>query len=370
MDPRSTMKTVVCSRALAVDEGAVSGCMQRVKGSVRKIPRLPSVIRTRRSYEAFRVLTSIDCDVLILVEDGFSDNGYVLVDVDLELGYEYFTYNEVLGRVLPREVQAPSSFEIVGSIVHLNLDESQLKHKDTIGGVIHDKTGKTVITKIGSISNEYRSFDLEVLGGPPVLETVHKEGDMLFFIDYRNVYWCSKLQSERMALVAKLRAGEALCDLFCGVGPVSLPALKKGCRVYANDLNPRAIECLERSITINRLSPQDIETFNLPAQEFLGRISGTRIDHFFLNLPEHSLDYLQDIARWPGDALVHCYFFCRSADEVSQYVLSRTGLAVGPEVLRVVRKVSPSKDMYKLEARCSFLRAGGGKGADGQCSQG
>ncbi|UYI27439.1 tRNA (guanine(37)-N1)-methyltransferase [Encephalitozoon cuniculi] len=358
MDVMDDVKSVLCLKALEASNERASDCIQRAGASIRKIPRIPSIIRVKKKYSTFRVLTDTSHDLLVLVNEGFSDGEYVPINVELELCYEYFTYSEVLRRILPEEVQTPSSFEIVGSIVHLNLDGEQMKHKNIIGRVVHDKTGKTVITKIGQISNAYRSFDLEIIGGDPVLETIHREGDILFCIDYRSVYWCSKLQSERAILGGKFKAGEVLCDPFCGVGPVSLPALKKGCRVYSNDLNLRAIECLEKSIKINRLDPRNIEIFNLSANEFLEKMAGRKIDHFFLNLPEHSLDYLRRISAWGGNPLVHCYFFCRSNEDVVQYIFSRTGLRVDPGMLKVVRKVSPSKYMYKLETSSLFLRRG------------
>ncbi|AFM98103.1 putative methyltransferase [Encephalitozoon hellem ATCC 50504] len=360
MSFRDEMKSVLRLKALGTSNKEASECIQRIRGSIRKVPRIPSIIKAKKRYSTFRVLTNTGHDLLILVNEDLLGEESSLIDVELELCYEYFTYNEVLKKVLPKEVQTPSSFEIVGSIVHLNLDEEQIKYKDIIGQVVHDKTGRTVITKIGQISNEYRSFDLEVIGGEPVLETVHKEGNVLFYIDYRNVYWCSKLQNERLDLVRKLMEGDVLCDPFCGVGPVSLAALKKGCRVYSNDLNPHAIGCLKKSMKINKLDSRNIEVFNLPASEFLEKMTGRKIDHFFLNLPEHSLDYLRKISTWNGDSRVHCYFFCRSNEDVYQYIFSRIGLQLSPGMVKMVRKVSPSKWMYKLETCCTLLRRGFG----------
>ncbi|ADM11346.1 putative methyltransferase [Encephalitozoon intestinalis ATCC 50506] len=358
MDFRNEVRSVLCLKALGTSEEEVPNCIQKIKESIRKIPRIPSVIRTRKKYDTFKILTETDHDLLVLINEDFLSQEDVLIHIELELCYEYFTYSEALQRILPKEVQTPSSFEIVGSIIHLNLDEEQMKYKNVIGQVVHDKTGRTVITKIGQISNEYRSFDLEVIGGDPVLETIHREGDILFCIDYRNVYWCSKLQSERMILVKKFQVGDVVCDPFCGVGPVSLAALKKGCRVYSNDLNSHAIECLRKSIKINKLDPKKIEIFNLPAAEFLEKMAGREVDHFFLNLPEYSLDYLQKISAWGNKSLVHCYFFCKSNEDVIQYIFSRVGLRADPAMIKIVRKVSPSKYMYKLEARCLSLQRG------------
>jgi tRNA (guanine37-N1)-methyltransferase len=41
--------------------------------------------------------------------------------------------------------------------------------------------------------------------------------------------------------------------VFSGVGPIAISAAKKVTYVYANDLNPMAVEYLERNIVLNKL---------------------------------------------------------------------------------------------------------------------
>jgi tRNA (guanine37-N1)-methyltransferase len=42
-------------------------------------------------------------------------------------------------------------------------------------------------------------------------------------------------------------------DVFSGVGPIAISAAKIVKRVYANDLNPYAVEYLERNCVFNKL---------------------------------------------------------------------------------------------------------------------
>lgn len=42
-------------------------------------------------------------------------------------------------------------------------------------------------------------------------------------------------------------------DVFAGVGPISISAALKVKYVYANDLNPYAVDYLERNIILNKL---------------------------------------------------------------------------------------------------------------------
>jgi tRNA G37 N-methylase Trm5 len=95
----------------------------------------------------------------------------------------------LLQRLLPEGVEVPTSFEMVGHIAHLNLREEQLPYKALIGAVIVDKNPqlKTVINKLGSIENDFRVFQMEVLAGEAVFETEVKQHGARFKLDFSQV---------------------------------------------------------------------------------------------------------------------------------------------------------------------------------------
>lgn len=352
------MKRIICAKAVICKKSEVKTKLQAINGHLRKINKIPSIIHLEKVYTNFSVLTPVNGQVLILIKDKRPcEFDMEIYEVKLELNNNYFSYHEILEQLLPEGVTVPSSFEIVGDIVHLNLTDEQLEYKKLIGEVIHQKTGKIVITKVGTISNEYRCFEMEILAGEGTLQTIHKEGDLSFHIDYSHVYWCSKLQGERFRLLKHFKSGQTVCDLFCGVGPLALAAAKKGCKVYCNDLNPHAIECLKKGIITNKLDPCSINVYNNTALVFLEEIKNIAVDHFFHNLPEYSLDYLRAINVWDSPFKIHCYFFCKVDEDVVEYIEKRTQFRIKKELVSTIRKVSPSKDMYKLEISRDELKA-------------
>jgi len=161
---------------------------------------------------------------------------------DLELNYQNFSCHEALEKILPEGVMIPTGFETVGHIAHMNLGEEHMEYKHHIGQIFLDKNPsiKTVITKVGFIENVYRTFNFEVLAGEELLETTQIEDNIKFDVDISKVYWCSRLGQERIRVVKEFfNAGDVICDMFCGIGPLSIKAAKeKGLKVLANDLNP------------------------------------------------------------------------------------------------------------------------------------
>ena len=140
---------------------------------------------------------------------------------------------------------------------HLNLREQFLPYKELIAQVILDKNPgiRTVINKIDNVGeeSEYRTFNFELLAG--VLDTnveVH-EANCAFRFDYSKVYWNSRLETEHRRLVDKFQPGEAICDVMAGVGPFAVPAGKKRCFVWANDLNPESHASLAEAVEKNKV---------------------------------------------------------------------------------------------------------------------
>ncbi len=79
----------------------------------------------------------------------------------------------------------PSAFETVGHIAHLNLRDEHQPFKYLIGQIIlkvctnlpltsipqKNPSIRTVVTKLGKIESEYRTFQMEVIAGDPAMET-------------------------------------------------------------------------------------------------------------------------------------------------------------------------------------------------------
>lgn len=236
---------------------------------------------------------------------------------------------------------------------------------------------RTVVNKLGSIDTQFRFFNMELLAGEDNTVATVRENGCSFTFDFAKVYWNSRLHTEHEQLVSLLESGQAVVDMFAGVGPFALPAAKKGCVVLANDLNPESHRYLLQNARSNHVEER-LRSFNMDARDFVKKAFSLLVEesahsdngwplakgsHVILNLPGSAVEFLGSLrgvlATLPLSLrtvvplpLVHCYAFTK-ADCPTEDVRRRVELELGvPRPLAAlsvtrVRDVAPSKLMMK-----------------------
>ncbi|PNY11599.1 tRNA (guanine(37)-N1)-methyltransferase 1-like protein [Trifolium pratense] len=149
-------------------------------------------------------------------------------------------------------------------------------------------------------------------------------------------------------------------DVFSGVGPLAISAAKIVKRVFANDLNPYAVEYLERNSVLNKLE-RKIKVFNMDGRRFIKAMFASdkahSITQVVMNLPNDAAEFL-DAFRGiykdrPKDGeftfpMIHVYGFSKAEDpEFNFHERIRIALlevAVNVDMRRV-RLVAPGKWM-------------------------
>lgn len=78
------------------------------------------------------------------------------------------------------------------------------------------------------------------------------------------MYWNSRLGTEHERLVSLFSPNDLVADVFAGVGPFAIPAARKNCLVFANDLNPSSTEYLAQNCTDNKVRIQAVCALRSP----------------------------------------------------------------------------------------------------------
>lgn len=189
-------------------------------------------------------------------------------------------------------------------------------------------------------------------------------------MDFAKVYWNPRLSTEHSRIVELLKPGDVLFDVFAGIGPFAIPAAKKKCVVFANDLNPESYKWLLHNCKLNKVDNK-IKAFNLDGRDFL--LGPVREElskalvlekeaqkpavHIVMNLPASALEFL-DVFRHllvgePCGAAVlptvHCYGFSKHenpAKEIQERAEASLGASLdGRCATYLVRNVAPNKEM-------------------------
>ena len=312
-------------------------------------------------------------------------------EADLELtshslnhSYKDLTVEQVLRRILPESChdELPSAFEQVGPICHVNLRQDLLPYKFWIGKVLLDKNYpsiKTVVTKLGNIETEFRTFAMQVIAGDDSpgwsVVTVKEEG-CSFQLDFQQVYWNSRLAGEHRRMVQQIQAEAAktsrplvVADLMAGVGPFAVPltatmvhkkripsSQRGSIRVFANDLNPASFQYLQVNADMNKC--ENLQCCNLDARAMVHKLQdeGIAVDHFLMNLPKIAPDFLDSFRGYHTSGLlrpiIHVYCFAPKASESNGYpdAVERCEHALNCKldqepIVRTVRNIAPTKNM-------------------------
>jgi len=288
---------------------------------------------------------------------------YELDEYQVSYDVRHWPLSKILRLLVSDTVSWPSSFETVGSIIHLNLREDLLPFKFLIGNILlakHYPRIKTVVNKVSETSGPFRTFGMEILSGDSNLVTEVKENGCIYELDYGKVYWNSKLEAERRRVIETFSSQDIIADAFAGVGPFVIPAAKlKRCVAFGNDLNPVSVEFMSRNILRNGVSDL-VTTYCLDACSFIEQLIREEIyfTKLIMNYPSSSSDFLRvfkGLYRGRENAplpTIYCYIFGRGPDPFKDALLSVLRGLVGTTDppfdtscfrVRTVRDVAPEK---------------------------
>ena len=287
----------------------------------------------------------------------------------LQTTYSDWTAEQVLKKLLPVS-EVPCAFETVGHIAHVNLREETLPFKYIVGRVLLDKNSpriQTVVNKVGSIETEYRTFGMEVIAGRDSegwsIVKLKEEGCQ-YELDFRQVYWNSRLAGEHRRLVKLIRKEASrenpvvVADLMAGVGPFAVPLTAHSERniiVHANDLNPASYKYLMINKQKNKCD--NLYGYNMCGRAFVHHLcdQGIDFDHVIMNLPASAPEFLDAFHGFTGTTLprIHVHCFSSKDDDADDQAIQRCAKALGCPLdkqdhnvsVKIVRDVAPNKNM-------------------------
>ncbi len=278
----------------------------------------------------------------------FNDGNYVYIPVG-DSDVADFPVVDVEGRRnrRPETPQRTSgSFDVIGEIAIIKARDLDKAHR--IASAIMARKGsiKSVYMDTG-ISGEYRLRNLVLVSGPEMRSTIHRENGVVLKVDLEKVYFSPRLATERLLLSGRVKDGERILDMFCGVGPFAITiARKRSAEIMAVDKNPSAIELLEENIRMNRLKGH-ITAAACDALSYAGKLSG--MDRIIMNLPESSGEFLGAAIGAARKGGVINYYENLEVGNLGKRMREIMDLGLEIKAKREVHSLSRSERMYSLE---------------------
>ncbi|BDZ71860.1 hypothetical protein GCM10025861_23770 [Methanobacterium petrolearium] len=227
------------------------------------------------------------------------------------------------------------SFDIIGDVVILEIPDELEDEKYLIGeAALKFTKRKSVYRKKSKIKGIVRTRELEHLAGEDQPVTIHKEYDSHITLDVKKVYFSPRLATERKIVTDQVHDGEIIIDMFAGVGPFSINiARRRKVQIYAVDINPHAVNYLEKNITSNKLKGQ-IKPTQGDVAEVLKNLN-LEVDRIIMNLPGTAYEFLPIAIKHikPGGTL-HYYQFSRDFEDP----IKRVKQAAQPRHVKILDK--------------------------------
>jgi tRNA (guanine37-N1)-methyltransferase len=248
-----------------------------------------------------------------------------------------------------------NSYDVVGDIAIIRVPQILVAKKGVIADAImqvHNNV-ETVLMQTSAVSGDFRTRRLEWVSGENKTLTVHREFGCVFEVDLARCYFSPRLSFERKRIAGLVQPNEVVVNMFAGIGCFSIVMARhsKVCKVFSADLNPWAVELMQKNVRLNRVQGKVILLHGDSGVLVKERLSHVA-DRVLMPLPEKAYEYLGYalLALKPSGGWIHYYDFVHAAkgEEPVEKVeakmaakLSGLGVQYNIQYGRVVRATGP-----------------------------
>jgi len=254
--------------------------------------------------------------------------------------------NKLIKKLSKKELEAlPKGYQIIGKILLIKLKPELLKHRKIIGEkIIEIFPYIHTVCLLKGVREVTRKPSIEIIAGcKDSTQTLHKEHGCQFLIDVSEIMWSQGNKQERIRLVKLAKPKEIIVDMFAGIGYFSIFLAKysKPKKVYAIDINPKAIEFLRKNVWLNNVENK-IEILEGDCRKFSKILENTadRIIMGYLFETEKFLPHALRIAK--NNCIIHLHRTAK-IDEIKKI---KEKIFKDVKILRVKRVKSYAPKIY------------------------
>jgi tRNA (guanine37-N1)-methyltransferase len=272
------------------------------------------------------------------------------------------TFREILEGMLPKVDlrQIPHGFDRIGDSVILEIKEQLTPFEREIGTAIlaSNPSVQAVYVKDSKVHGAQRIQNLRCIAGQEQARIIHLEYGVRLCVAIGKAYFSPRLAQEHVRVATQVQANELVLDMFTGIGPFALHIAKRvEGKIYAVDINPVAIACLQESMKLNKLRGELTPILGDARTIIKDTLQGL-CDRVIMNLPNNASEYLVDavFAVKPVGGIIHFYTFEteptpeEKAKSTLSEIIEATGATIQILNTHKIKEVAPRTNQVVVDA--------------------
>ncbi|MEM2131337.1 MAG: 50S ribosomal protein L11 methyltransferase [Candidatus Woesearchaeota archaeon] len=224
-------------------------------------------------------------------------------------------YKDLLNFSQEKKQELPSSYDIIGDIIIIELNGFTKKEEQEIGKALLNvnKNIKTILKKAGFFSGEFRTRKLTYIYGERKKETIHKENNIKIKLDVEKVYFSPRLSTERKRIyeqINKSQKKEKILVMFSGSGiyPIVISKNTNAKLIYAIEKNPIAHKYAIENQNLNKT--KNIIFINGDVKKEIPKLKKIKFDRILMPLPKGAESFLNlAFSVSKKNTIIHFYDF-------------------------------------------------------------
>lgn len=197
-------------------------------------------------------------------------------------------------------------YEQIGNIAIIDIKKAEklnLKRLKNLAKKILSKHIKTVILKQKKIKGRFRKANYKFLAGEKCFETFHKENGCIFKLNIKDVYFSSRLASNRLWLAKKIldltkkkkRKKIKILVGFAGVGAYGIVIARElklagiDFEMVMVEINRKAVKYMKENILLNKLN---IKIIQGDVREVFPKLN--KFDFIIMPRPQLAYDFFNE----------------------------------------------------------------------------
>ena len=257
-----------------------------------------------------------------------------LIDKELRLSIrEEITaipFKKALEDVLTNEELsiAKTAYDLIGTIAIIEIPDDLLSKEIIIGSALlksHPQIS-TVLRKDSIHEGVFRSQKMKFLAGVDTRIAEYRENNCTLLVDVEDVYFSTRLSSERKRISEQVKEGEDILVMFSGLAPYPCVFGKQTLAksIIGVEINPRGHELGLQNIKKNKVT-DNVELFCGDVRDVVPQLN-KMFDRIVMPLPKTAEEFLDiALAVSKPHARIHLYAFYhedefdKALEEINKY---------------------------------------------------